>query len=140
MNWKVIKIVVAVFLSLGALDLSFQGTDDANGFGLMILLLAGFLVLFQAMLWIGYDVITLRKGIWKLPGLRSSPFRMSMVMDTSFFSLIFGFSAVAQVVGSPFFGVERLISGAWLLLAAALMAGSQLLLLRLFAERFRARL
>ncbi len=140
MNWKVIKIVVAVFLSLGALDLSFQGTVDANGFGLMILMLAGFVVLFQAMLWIGHDVITLRKGIWKQPGLRSTPFRISMVMDTSFFSLVLGFSALVQVAGSPIYGVERLISGAWLLLAAAMMAGAQSLLVRMFAERFRARL
>lgn len=142
MFWKRVRIFLALVFSLAAWDSTSDGVYDngsADGYlvpGMFIVASSIFLVIFQLATSFIYDVLTLRRGVWRRPSLADSPWRKGFPFSTSFFALLALFMGIMLLLAAPFQDWRKVILGVACLLVSAILHGGQKFVCKVFAARF----
>ena len=132
-HWMTLRVLLAFLLSLGVWDPAFPlpGSDS-----IWILLTATVVVILVQMgVTVFADIVTLRRGQWKKPSLRSTPWQIALPVASPFLTLLLLFIGVMLIVSSFFMGVNRIVAGLSCLLAALLLHGGQVVICKIFASR-----
>ena len=141
MFWRRVKIFLAIVLSLAAWEIPAGHDPEAVRDSLIqgvFLAVSGIVaVLFQLVTSFVYDVLTFRRGMWRIPSLADSPWGSGCPLSTSFFALLALALGLMLLVAAPFQGWPKAILGASCLLASAILHWGQKFVCKVYAARFR---
>jgi len=82
------------------------------------------------------DILTLRRGRWYKPSLRAAPWRGGLPIAMPFLTLLLLFIGIMLFISSIFMGVDRIVTGVSFLSAAVVLHGGQILINKVFADRY----
>jgi hypothetical protein len=137
-RWAVLKIVLISPFVIPVILHRLESSSDATALGISLAIAMGLLALFQLLVWVFYDVATLKRGGWISPQFSQSPFSRHFgpglhlgIVGVAL--LTFGFTKLAAAAVQ---GVPSLIIAVWLLAIGAGLLIWQTLLRWLFRRRF----
>lgn len=136
--WTILKLALVIFPGIGAISYRVGSLYDASVLGPAVAICFGFLALLQFVVWLFYDVATLRRGGWCAPKFEQNPFAgqrgpgLHLVLPAVAL-MTFGF---VKIVAASVHGTASAILGLWLLGAGVLLLAWQRMLRRLFKQRF----
>jgi hypothetical protein len=139
--WALLKFALIAFLTIGVVTYRAESPKDAWRLALCIAVAFSFFALFQLGFWFFYDVMTLKRGGWRVTTFSDSPFVKKSgpgfyLNVEAVALLIFG---AAKIVAAIFQGMPSLVLGATLLTVGVLLLTWQAMLRKLFQSRFAER-